>query len=272
MKKTHQIILIIISLIIIIFSIIVAFINTTTNSNIDTQKIKSKNMIEYEEFSKFFNNTINYQNSNVSYVHKIDNGKEIVYSSNINDKKNGAYDIVINVPFLNINNQKAKKINQEVTDIFYNKAKDIQKSINTQKGETVYTVDYAAYVTDNVLSIAIRSTLKENNNAQRVIIKTYAYNLASNEQISLKEMLTIKNIDANYVQKIINNEIKEKNKEIQELEQMGYSVYNRDINSKIYKIENSNYYLIGENDKIYVIYPYGNSNYTSETDIVLVNN
>ena len=271
MNKKHKIILIIILAVIIFFSIVFVLMRNEINKNTDIEFNKHGNMIEFEEFSKVFNNTINYQNSNVSYVHKIDASKDIIYSNSANEKKNGAYDININIPSLNINSEEAKKINQEITDIFYSKAGDIKKSINVQEGETIYTVDYAAYVSDNILSIAIKSTLKENNSAQRIIIKTYTYNLASNEQITLKEMLTIKNININSVQKIITNEIKEKHKEIEELQQIGYSVYKRDSNSSIYNIKNSNYYLLGENDKIYVIYPYGNTNFTSETDIILIN-
>ena len=38
----------------------------------------------------------------------------------------------------------------------------------------------------------------------------------------------------------------------------------------MYKLENTNNYIIGENGLLYIIYAYGNNNYTSEVDIVII--
>ena len=84
-------------------------------------------------------------------------------------------------------------------------------------------------------------------------------------------MVKIKGIDISSTQKIINDEISKKSNEIKELEKVGYSVYTRNPNSNIYKIEKSDFYILGKENKIYVIYPYGNANYTSETDVILIN-
>lgn len=51
---------------------------------------------------------------------------------------------------------------------------------------------------------------------------------------------------------------------------MGYSnIYTRDLNNDMYKIANSKTFFLGENGKLYIIYAYGNQNFTSEMDIVL---
>lgn len=266
--------------IIIIFLVMLAVIveilfyprkNNTTNENneqINTQRYS----VQVDEFYKLFSNTTNYQNYNLSYVNKVYATKEIIYTNNsIVDKKSGNYDINIKIPAFNINNEKIKKINEEISSTFEEKAKNIMIQTNDSEEETVYTVDYCAYVNQNIISLAIKSTLKEKDNEQRLIIKTYTINLATNEQLSLEEMLNIKNINKNNVQKIINNEIKANYELNEELENVGASAYKRDINSEIYNIENSECYLLGENNQIYVIYPYGNSNFTSEMDVILVN-
>ena len=52
----------------------------------------------------------------------------------------------------------------------------------------------------NILSMIISATLKEGDNAQREIIKTYNYNLSSNEKLTINEVLEYRNLSSNYVQ------------------------------------------------------------------------
>ena len=54
------------------------------------------------------------------------------------------------------------------------------------------------------------------------------------------------------------------------LKQLGYPVYSRNVESPIYNVENTTSYFIGENEKLYILYPYGNSNFTSELDIIII--
>ena len=42
------------------------------------------------------------------------------------------------------------------------------------------------------------------------------------------------------------------------------------INSSIYKVDNVDNYILGPNGVIYIIYAYGNSNYTTENDIIYI--
>ena len=47
-------------------------------------------------------------------------------------------------------------------------------------------------------------------------------------------------------------------------------IYKRNVEDDMYKIENSDNYFLGPQGEIYIIYAYGNMNFTSERDIVYV--
>ena len=128
-----------------------------------------------DEFEKIFENKVNYLENNSYKVSKIKQDQEIVYigykstESKIND-----YELKVNIPYININNDIVNEFNTEIKDTFEKKAKSI---INSQNNNVIYTVDYSAYVSNNVLSLVVRSTLKEGTNPQRDIIQTYNYDL-----------------------------------------------------------------------------------------------
>ena len=48
----------------------------------------------------------------------------------------------------------------------------------------------------------------------------------------------------------------------------GYPVYERNLESEIYKIENITNFFLNEEGKLYIVFAYGNQNFTSEFDIV----
>ena len=48
----------------------------------------------------------------------------------------------------------------------------------------------------------------------------------------------------------------------------GYQVYKRILDNEIYKIQNIKNFIQGPNGELYIIFAYGNNNYTSEMDIV----
>ena len=54
------------------------------------------------------------------------------------------------------------------------------------------------------------------------------------------------------------------------IQNAGYSVdFSRDLSSGIYSVEKSTTFFLGEDEKLCIIYAYGNQNYTSEMDVVL---
>ena len=81
-------------------------------------------------------------------------------------------------------------------------------------------------------------------------------------------MLEIKNIGTQLAENKIKEKVEEAINYSQGLKSLGYEIYNRDIKDEMYKIENSNNYFLGPDAGIYIIYAYGNSNYTSEVDMV----
>ncbi len=224
------------------------------------------------EFDEIFDNKINYQGYNVNNQIKIDQTKDLVYTNytktEIFEEK---YDIKANIPIININSEKIANINKEINSIFQEKVSSIEANkTSSVVAPTIYTVDYTAYLNENILSIVIRSTLKEGNNAQRLIIMAYTYNLSTNELIPLTNMLTIKGKEAQTVQQEIRKEIRQSISQTDNLAALGYTVYERDMTNAMYDVENSNSYLLGPNGTIYIIYAYGNTSYTSEKDIVVI--
>ena len=230
-------------------------------------------MADYIEFDELFNNSLQILGDKpLSNIAKIDQTKDIVYSSyTLNEVYDGKYDIKASIPMININNEKIINIDKEITSIFYNKLNNIlDNSKDTNVQNSIYTVSYVAFINENILSLVIKSTLKEGDNPQRLIIKGYNYNLSTNEEIALKDMLIIKGIDKSLVETEINRKVQESINYTNNMESLGYEIYKRDINSSIYKVDNVDNYILGPNGVIYIIYAYGNSNYTTENDIIYI--
>ena len=228
---------------------------------------------ETVEFDGLFDNKINYQGYNLNNEIKIDQTKELVYTNYTQTEiYEGKYTMKVNIPIININNENIAKINEEIDAIFQDKVDSVMENRSNENAPyTIYNVDYTAYINENILSLAIRATLKEGDNAQRLIIKSYTYNISTNEQIPLSNMLDIRGKDKIEVEKQIKRTVQEATSQADNLAALGYDVYERDINSQIYTVENSNNYFLGPNGTIYIIYAYGNSNFTSEKDVVEIN-
>lgn len=224
------------------------------------------------DFDALFDNNINYQGYSVGSENKQDTSKEIVYTIyKLNQSSEGKYDINVELPYININNKKIIEINREIITLFGQKVQSILSDTNTaNKQNVIYTVEYTSCVNENILSVVIKSTLKEGSNAQRLIIQAYTYNLSSNEIIPLKTMIEIKGLDKAKVREQIRRVVQEGSEQSANLSALGYNVFVRDLNSDIYEIENSNNYYLGPNGTIYIIYAYGNTRYTSEKDIVII--
>lgn len=220
------------------------------------------------DFNNIFENKVNYLKDNNYKIKKINPEKEIVYSGyQNNDKKVSSYELDVNIPYINIKNEQTEKYNNEIKDIFEKKAKNI---INSNNINTIYTVKYSAYVTNNILSLVIRSTLKEDSNPQRDIIQTYNYDLTNQKECVMQDLLELRGITKQQANQAIKTEIETVQKTIQGLEELGLSVYARDPKSDIYSINNVTEYFIGQDNAIYIIFAYGNENNTSEMDIVVM--
>lgn len=215
-------------------------------------------------FENLFDNKITYS-ENVDNK-KADKEQEIVYTKyNNEESKTNSYELNVHIPYINIDNEIITKYNEEIED-FYKKAEEVLQSEN---GNIIYTVDYTSNVQNGILSLMIRSNLKEGTNAQREIIQTYNYDLRNNKEISLEEILKIIDVDSQTAQNKIDNEIKTQQERVDELKSLGYNIYSRDVESDIYKVENIEQYYI-TSDTLYVIFAYGNNANTSEKDIIII--
>lgn len=53
------------------------------------------------------------------------------------------------------------------------------------------------------------------------------------------------------------------------LKNLGYNVFLRDLSSDIYETSNTTNFILGADNYLYVIYPYGNSNFTDAMDVIV---
>ena len=222
-----------------------------------------------QQFNEMFENKVNYDlPSNAYKIDKIDQGEEIVYLG-YQSKENKAndYELDVNIPYINIKDETIEEFNKQIKNVFEQKAKDV---LNTQGNNVIYTVNFNAYVSNNILSLVVRSTLKEGGNPQRDIVQTYNYDLIKHKKYTIDNMLEFKEITKKDATQKIKEEIKAVGQRVDELAKLGYSVYTRDYTSDIYNINNVTEFFMGPDKALYIIYAYGNLNHTSEMDIVVM--
>ena len=236
-----------------------ASLPTLTESDINKHK---------NEFYNIFENKINYADNNSYKITKVESKEEIVYVGyQSQEKKIGDVELDVNIPYININNDKIEEFNNQIKDTFEKKAKSI---LNSQNDNVIYTVKYSGYVSNNILSLVIRSTLKEGSNPQRDIIQTYNYDLKNSKEYTIDDMLQAKGISKKEANQNIKEEIKSTQQKAEELKKLGYSTYTRDYTSDMYNINNVTEYFMGEDNALYIIYAYGNENNTNEMDVVIM--
>ena len=220
-----------------------------------------------QSFMELFTNEFygNYDENNIT---KLDNDKEIVYtfyedSQNVSDK----YSMNIHIPVINIQSDVVTGFNNLTQSIFVDKINSVMAGIDVY---TIYNLDYVSYVNNNILSLAIKATIKEGDNPQRIIVQTYNYNLETNESVALRDILEDRDIDGTVVENRIRTVVQNASNNANELINSGYTVYQRDINDEMYQIDNITNFIEGPNGELYIIFAYGNNNYTSEIDIIQI--
>ena len=200
-------------------------------------------------FTQLFTNSLNNYNGENDNKKK-EQDKNLVYTEyQKKESKLNSYNLEVNIPLINVDNEIIANYNKEIQDTFQTLSENVLKSENQN---IIYTVDYVANVQDGILSLMIRSNLKQGANAQKVIIQTYNYDLRNNKEITLAEVLRIEKLDENNVQNIINNKIKTEQDKAEDLKSLGYNIYSRDINSDIYSLENSTEFYLTSN-ALYII-------------------
>lgn len=250
------------------------FVGSSNNNNIQNpdnsinNEIKPKTQEEIKsQLNSLFTNEIISNDYDETNLQKRDASKGIVYSAYDIQKQEGNYELDVHLPVINIKDSVATDFNKMTQSIFANKASDILNNKYTEK--VIYSVDYISYVNDNILSLVIKSTLKQGNNPQRVIVQAYNYNLETGEKVQLVDVLAKRNIIQSDCQNKIHEIVTKAQEEAQVLVQSGYTVYNRNLSDSMYQISNISTFFLGKNEELYIIFAYGNQNFTSEMDVVL---
>ena len=240
------------------------YAQTPTDNISGDSRPKTQEEIKNQLKSLFTNDFIN----NSTYeVQKANDSKDIVYSAYDIQKKEELYEVDIHLPVINISGDVPASFNKITQSVFADEASKILNKKYTEK--VIYDVNYISYINDNILSLAIKSTLKRGNNPQREIIQTYNYNLETGEKVELVDVLTKRNIVQSECQNKINQVVSKAQEEAQILVKSGYQVYNRDLSNSIYQLSNISNFFLGSTGELYIIFAYGNQNFTAEMDVVL---
>ena len=268
-RDKKQLIIIILILLVCSIALAIGIYAQVTNSKITKTEAERKEA-NYEDlknnFDSIFTNNINKEgsakltNANINYDELIET------KFDVNEKEETKYSIVAKIPMFKKETETTKKINQEIFNTFAVKVIDIMKN---NKAYTIYNMGYVGYRNNNILSLVIRSTLKEGTNPQRTIIQTYNYNIDEDKLASLNEIIQKRNLDKEKIQKQIIEEITKVSQQNSSIINQGYNVYQRNPNNDMYKLEHTQNFFLGKNEVLYLVYAYGNNENTSETDLVI---
>ena len=260
MRKGKKILIIILVIVILVFSLIAVGVFLVKKEQKEIKRQEKEAIINAEDnFKKLFLNLEYSENKN----------EAITLAYKIEKSEQGKYDVDVNIPLLNIETDVAKDINNEIKNVFGKKLYEIVKN---GMAYTKYNVEYVAYTNNNIISLVIKATLKEGANPQRVIVQTYNYSLEENKLVNLDEYIKLQGLDKNSIQTQIINYIREKSQNTNSALAEKYNVYVRDVRSDEYLIENIKMYYIGQDGKLYIVFAYGNNNFTETVDVVIVNN
>lgn len=197
---------------------------------------------------------------------KIDENQKIIYTSYKKEEKINGHEIDVNLPCINIKNSTVQKFNQEISDIFEKKS---EEALQETDKNIIFTVKYTASIENDILSLIIYSDLKQDLSAQRTIIQTFNFNLETNKELTLDEIIKIYELNRDEVQNKIDKDIQTEQNKSEDLIKLGYNVFSRDIKSEIYNVDNIDEYFI-YNNNIYILFAYGNDKMTSEMDLVII--
>ena len=216
------------------------------------------------DFENMFTNKIE---GKIENVEKKDESKDIIFTVYENeDNISENYTLNVHIPNFNIKDENIEELNNKISTEYKQKVNQI---LNNKGNQIIYSVEYSAYIENEIIFLIIRSNLKESNNAQKQMVYTYNYDLKNKKEITLENIIEKLKYNKNDVQKAIQNYIEEQEKNSKSLKNLGYGIYVRNSKDEMYKIENTKNFFV-KNNKIYIIYPYGNTSATSEMVIVII--
>ena len=245
-------------------------VNTITNVIENTSNVESPEKL-LEEFNKLFTDKFYSQGYDTDKITRIQGleAEDVIYTMyDREEEKVNEYNINIKLPVFNVSGDVGTSYNANTQSIFVDKLNSV---LAGPKDYTIYSINYVAYLNDNILSLIIKATLKEGNNAQRVIVQTYNYDIETGKSVTLNDVLTKEGYKTKQVNTKIEQQIKEASKQAETISQAtGQTVYKRDLNNAMYVTDNVTNFFMGKDGQIYIVYAYGNNNLTSEIDIIKV--
>lgn len=234
--------------------------------HVGAQKTAEECAMLKTSFNDLFKNDILINSENVR-TDKVEPDKGLVFTGyNLVNEDETYYSVNAQIPVVNINSDAAKAINKEILKEFYEKANSIMRQTEQN---IIYTVTYQAFVNQDVLSIVVKSSLKENQKPEKLTIKTYNYSIPDKKVVALEKLIEEKEKSKDEIQTLINDEIKTAYNNAKIIAAEYGNLYERDLKSEIYKIENTTEYFLTQDGYIYIVYCYGNNDYTNEMDIII---
>lgn len=216
-----------------------------------------------QNFRDLFTNDFMDSSYDDSQIRKIDASKPLIYTGiELEEESDGKYDLNIAIPLVNI---QGVDYNETTQSIFVEKLNDI---MNNATLYTICDISYTAYINNNILSVSIMASIKEGDSAQRIIIQSYNYNLATQKDVKITDILAERGLDEKIVANRIKTVVKKAAEDAKSMQNTGYNVYERDLESDIYEISKINNFIQGPDGELYIIFAYGNSAFTSEMDII----
>jgi len=214
-------------------------------------------------FDSIFDNTVHtvktLPNANVDY-------SEAVESLDFAETISGRYDIDVSIPYFTLESEVLNQENAKIREIFIPTIMDIAQNAQVH---TIYNIKYVAYVNNNILSLVVKCTWKDGASAQRVLIHTTNYDIVEDRILTLEDLIEVKDLKQGDVQKKINKEIKAMAEQMEAISMEGYNIFKRNPEDEEYKIENTTVFFLGDKNVLYIIYAYGNKEFTSQRDLVL---
>ena len=263
MLQNKKILISIIVGVIVIIAIIGAVIIIAEREEISNNVvIEKENEVDLEKLEMDFRNSF----SQMEYTENKEEGAVyVVYQ--LEQKEENMYDVNVKLPQISAETEVTKEINNKIVNTYGKKLLDI---LQGSEEYTLYNVEYVTYINENILSLVIKGTLKEGSNPQRVTLETYNYDMEKDEIVNLEEMLELKQIEKSDLQAKIVETIRQKNVNAEVVAKQGYNIYVRDIRSDEYLIENITTYFLGDDGYLYIVFAYGNINFTETMDIIIL--
>lgn len=235
--------------------------------NVGSEKTAEELQLLKSNFNSLFQNTLKVNSENVNIVEKLEESKDLVYTGyKLENEDENYYSVNAKIPLINIESAKAKEINKEIINEFYEKANSIMRQTDNY---VVYNVTYISYINGDILSVAIKASLKEGDKSEKVSVKTYNYSLTGEKLLSLSDLITLKQDTVENVQSKITNEIKTAYTNAKIIAAEFGNLYERDVEGDMYKVENATTFFLTDDGYVYVVYAYGNKDYTNEMDVVI---